>query len=124
MARPNKLRPQDAAIMKTIVDEGCNKSVTNAAVMLDINRPSISSVISGKYALAPYIDKIKKVFPGISDDFLETGKGSPGDLSARQVRATLDAVIKEKDEVIERLSKEIELQRRIIETLMDKKKED
>lgn len=120
MSRPTKLRPQDAYIMKTIVDEGCGGNISMFAAALNINRTSISSVIAGKYSLAPYLDKIRKVFPGVSEKFLETGEGYPGDLSARQVRESLEAVIKEKDEKIASLMNEIEMQRRIINVFLDK----
>lgn len=90
------------------------------AAALNINRTSISSVIAGKYSLAPYLDKIRKVFPGVSEKFLETGEGYPGDLSARQVRENLEAVIKEKEAQIARLTLEMEMQRKVIEMLLPK----
>ena len=120
MPRPTKLRPQDAYIMKTIVDEGCGGNISMFAAALNINRTSISSVIAGKYSLAPYLDKIRKVFPGVSEKFLETGEGYPGDLSARQVREKLEAVIKEKEAQIARLTLEMEMQRKVIEMLLPK----
>nr|DAH79218.1 MAG TPA: Helix-turn-helix of insertion element transposase [Caudoviricetes sp.] len=120
MSRPTKLRPQDAYIMKTIVDEGCGGNISMFAAALNINRTSISSVIAGKYSLAPYLDKIRKVFPGVSEKFLETGEGYPGDLSARQVRENLEAVIKEKEAQIARLTLEMEMQRKVIEMLLPK----
>ena len=120
MSRPTKLRPQDAYIMKTIVDEGCGGNISMFAAALNINRTSISSVIAGKYSLAPYLDKIRKVFPGVSEKFLETGEGYPGDLSARQVRENLEAVIKEKEAQIARLTLEMETQRKVIEMLLPK----
>ncbi len=120
MARPNRQRPQDAQIMKTIVDEGCGGNISMFAAALNINRTSISSVIAGKYSLAPYLDKIRKVFPGVSEKFLETGEGYPGDLSARQVRENLEAVIKEKEAQIARLTLEMEMQRKVIEMLLPK----
>lgn len=120
MSRPTKLRPQDAYIMKTIVDEGCGGNISMFAAALNINRTSISSVIAGKYSLAPYLDKIRKVFPGVSEKFLDTGEGYPGDLSARQVRETLEAVIKEKEAQIARLTLEMETQRKVIEMLLPK----
>lgn len=118
MSRPTKLRPQDAYIMKTIVDEGCGGNISMFAAALNINRTSISSVIAGKYSLAPYLDKIRKVFPGVSEKFLDTGEGYPGDLSARQVRESLEAVIKEKEAQIARLTLEMETQRKVIEMLL------
>lgn len=120
MSRPKKLRPQDAYIMKTIVDEGCGGNISMFAAALNINRTSISSVIAGTYSLAPYLDKIRKVFPGVSEKFLETGEGYPGDLSARQVRENLEAVIKEKEAQIARLTLEMEMQRKVIEMLLPK----
>lgn len=63
MAKPNKLRPQDAKIMRTIVDLGCGGSTKLASLLLGSFSSSISSIMSGKYALAPQLGKIRKAFP-------------------------------------------------------------
>lgn len=120
MAKPNKLRPQDAQIMKTIVDVGCGGSVKLASLLIGTYSSSISFILSGKYALASYIGKILKAFPLIDEKFLETGEGSPGYLSAVQTKEALDAVIREKDEQIARLTLEMETQRKVIEMLLPK----
>lgn len=120
MAKPNKLRPQDAQIMRTIVDVGCGGSVKLASLLIGTYSSSVSFILSGKYALAPYIGKIRKAFPLIDEKFLETGEGSPGYLSAVQTKEVLDAVIREKDEQIARLTLEMETQRKVIEMLLPK----
>lgn len=120
MAKPNKLRPQDAKIMRTIVDVGCGGSVKLASLLIGTYSSSVSFILSGKYALAQYIGKIRKAFPLIDEKFLETGEGSPGYLSAVQTKEALDAVIREKDEQIARLTLEMETQRKVIEMLLPK----
>lgn len=120
MAKPNKLRPQDAKIMRAIVDVGCGGSVKLASLLIGTYSSSVSFILSGKYALAPYIGKIRKAFPLIDEKFLETGEGSPGYLSAVQTKEALDAVIREKDEQIARLTLEMETQRKVIEMLLPK----
>lgn len=120
MAKSNKLRPQDAQIMRTIVDVGCGGSVKLASLLIGTYSSSVSFILSGKYALAPYIGKIRKAFPLIDEKFLETGEGSPGYLSAVQTKEALDAVIREKDGQIARLTLEMETQRKVIEMLLPK----
>lgn len=120
MAKPIKLRPQDAQIMKTIVDVGCGGSVKLASLLIGTYSSSISFIISGKYALAPHLSKIRKAFPLIDEKFLETGEGNPGYLTAVQTKEALDAVIREKDEQIARLTLEMETQRKVIEMLLPK----
>lgn len=120
MAKPNKLRPQDAQIMKTIVDVGCGGSVKLASLLIGTYSSSISFILSGKYAIAPHLGKIRKAFPLIDEKFLETGEGSPGYLTAVQTKEALDAVIREKDEQIARLTLEMETQRKVIEMLLPK----
>ncbi len=120
MAKPNKLRPQDAQIMKTIVDVGCGGSVKLASLLIGTYSSSISFIISGKYAIAPHLGKIRKAFPLIDEKFLETGEGNPGYLTAVQTKEAFDAVIREKDEQIARLTLEMETQRKVIEMLLPK----
>ena len=120
MPKVNKLRPQDAQIMRIIVDVGCGGSVKLASLLIGTYSSSVSSVLSGKYALDPYLGKIRKAFPLIDEKFLETGEGNPGYLSAVQTKEALDAVIREKDEQIARLTREMEMQRKIIEMLLSK----
>lgn len=122
MAKPSKLRPQDAQIMKTIVDVGCGGSIKLASLLIGTYSSSISFILSGKYAIAPHLGKIRKAFPLIDEKFLETGEGDPGYLSAVQTKEALDAVIKEKDEQIANLMNEVEMQRRIINIFLDKNK--
>lgn len=120
MPKLNKLRPQDAKIMRTIVDAGCSGSVKLASLLINTYSSSVSSVLAGKSALDPYLGRIRRAFPLIDEKFLETGEGSPGYLSAVQTKDALDAVIREKDELIARLTREMETQRKIIEMLLSK----
>lgn len=122
MAKPNKLRPQDAKIMRTIVDLGCGGSTKLASLLLGSYSSSISAIMSGKYALAPQLGKIRKAFPLISEEFLDTGEGDPGYLSVVQTKDSLNEVIRKKDEQIANLMNEVEMQRRIINIFLDKNK--
>ena len=122
MSRPNRLRPQDAAIMRRIVDEGFGGSVVRTADALGAQPSAISFVLSGRYAIAPYLKKIRICMPYISDTFLETGEGDTGLLSVEQTVERFQSMIRDRDETIERLSKEIETQRRVIDMLLDERK--
>ena len=120
MAKPCKLRPQDAQIMKTIVDVVCGGRVKLASLLIGTYSSSISFILSGKYAIAPHLGKRRKAFPLRDEKFLETGEGNPGYLTAVQTKEALDAVIREKDEQIARLTLEMETQRKVIEMLLPK----
>ena len=116
------VRPQDAQIMRRIIDEAYGGSTVVASVALKTHSSSISRILSGKYALAPRLDNIRAALPFINEEFLKTGEGDPGCLSVQQTMRRYEKILEGRDEVIARLSKEIETQRRVIEMLIDAKK--
>lgn len=84
---------------------------------VDISTPTLSRIRSGELRLKSKVGKIMEVYPMIDRNWLETGEGYPGDLSIQNVRKRLMAVIEQKDDIIASLTKEIELQQKVIEKL-------
>lgn len=77
--------------------------------------PKVSRIRSGELRLNKQYDAIIRAYPSINRDWLETGVGYPGDLTVDLVRERLMKVVENRDRVIRTLTKELELQQRIIE---------
>lgn len=75
----------------------------------------VSRIRAGELRLYRQYDKIRKAYPEVNREWLETGVGYPGDLTIELVRERLTKVIEERDKLIKALRKELELQQRIIE---------
>ncbi len=80
-----------------------------------IPTPKISRIKSGELRLIKVVDNILRAYPQVSREWLETGSGYPGDLSVELVKERLMGVIADRDKLIKTLTREIELQQRIIE---------
>lgn len=80
-----------------------------------IPTPKISRIKSGELRLVKVVDDILRAYPQVSREWLETGSGYPGDLSVELVKDRLTKVIEDRDRVIKALTKELDLQRKIIE---------
>ena len=80
-----------------------------------IDRPAVSRIKSGELRLNKRYDAILRAYPQVNREWLETGVGYPGDLTVELVRYRLMKVVEDRDRVIRTLTKEIELQQRIIE---------
>lgn len=116
------VRPQDAQIMRRIIDEAYSGSTVMAALAFGTHASSISRILSGQYAIGPRLDKIRAALPFISENFLKTGEGDPGCLTVQQTIRRYEKILEGRDEIIARISKELETQRKVIEMLMDKQK--
>ena len=75
----------------------------------------LSRMKAGELRLIRQVDKILTAYPQVSREWLETGVGYPGDLSIELVKERLTKVIEDRDRVISTLTREIELQQKIIE---------
>ncbi len=80
-----------------------------------IPTPKISRIRSGELRLVKVVGDIIRAYPQVNREWLETGTGYPGDLSIELVKERLTKVIEERDRVIRSLTKELDLQRKIIE---------
>ncbi|MBQ6097954.1 MAG: hypothetical protein IJK99_09425 [Bacteroidales bacterium] len=77
--------------------------------------PKVSRIRSGELRLNKQYDAIVLAYPQVNREWLETGVGYPGDLTVELVRDRLMKVVEDRDRVIRTLTKELELQQRIIE---------
>ncbi len=80
-----------------------------------IDRPKVSRIKSGELRLNKLYDVILRAYPQVNREWLETGVGYPGDLTVDLVKERLTKVIEDRDRIIRTLTKEMELQQRIIE---------
>ncbi|MBR0083106.1 MAG: hypothetical protein IJP93_03385 [Bacteroidales bacterium] len=77
--------------------------------------PKVSRIRSGELRLNKQFDAIIRAYPLVNREWLETGVGYPGDLTVDLVKERLTKVVEDRDRVIRALTKELELQQRIIE---------
>ena len=82
-----------------------------------ITTPTLSRIRSGELRLKSKVSLITEAYPMIDRNWLETGIGYPGDLSIALVRERMVTLLAEKDGIIATLTKEIELQQKVIERL-------
>lgn len=87
---------------------------------VDMLPSTVSRVISGELSLRKHIDKIIRIYPEVSREWLVSGVGYPGDISLDIARTYYEKVIRDRNETIHILSKEIELQQDIIRDLQKK----
>lgn len=78
----------------------------------------LSKARAGILTLRTRYNAITAAYPQVNRMWLETGEGYPGDLSIDLVRQNYLGIIKEKDAIIATLTKELEVQQRIIEKLV------
>lgn len=82
-------------------------------------QPSIvSRICKGQFPLSEIrVQAIIKAYPEVNPQFLRDGTSYPGDISLEVVRANLTKVIKERDNTIAVLTKELELLQRVVDKL-------
>ena len=85
-----------------------------------ITYTTLSRIRSGEFRIASRTEKILEAYPEINRNWLLTGKGYCGDLSAKAVRDHYDRIIGEKDQIIGKLVSEIEMLRNTILALTKK----
>lgn len=84
-----------------------------------ISPSKMSRIKSGELRLTRLYDGILRAYPDVRREWLETGVGYPGDLSVDLVRGRLMKVVEDRDRVILSLTRELDMQRRIIEKGLD-----
>lgn len=88
------------------------------AEKIGVRRDVISRIRAGSLRLSRRYDAILKAYPEVDRNWLLTGEGYPGDLSARSARDHYMKIIEEKDRTINALARELELQQKIIDKLI------
>lgn len=115
--------------LKLLVDCLCGGSQAKFSRLTKFNRTSLNKLIKGKakeigLSLSEeHIAKIRKAFPCVSEDFLRTGEGYPGDITIDLTRRRYKALLANKDKKIESLQVELERANKIIEALLKQKGE-
>ena len=72
--------------------------------------------------LSKRYDAIMAAYPMLNREFLTTGEGYPGDLSIELVRERMQTLLAEKDRVINTLTRELELNQKVIARLTSTRK--
>lgn len=104
--------------LRLIIDS-CAGSQRRFAELVGTDESAVSRLISSNRVLTEArIQTICDAFPAVSPQFLRDGTSYPGDISAEAVRSRMEKVVKQKDDIIETLRKEIEMQRKVIEKLV------
>lgn len=84
-----------------------------------IPKPHLSMIRSGKLGLSSMkMNFILGAYPMVNREWLETGEGYPGDLSVPLAREHYANIIAKKDRTIEVLTRELEIQQKMIEKLL------
>jgi len=82
--------------------------------------PALSALRNGNGMRLPSrIDSILKAYPAVRREWLETGKGYPGDLTVELVRESMQARIDRADRLIDTLTRDLEQKIRIIDMLIE-----
>lgn len=91
----------------------------NFAARLGVVPSSVSRIRSGKTPLGQkYVESILETYPQVSREWLETGEGYPGDLSADLAARKYEELKSRTDGIIDSLLREIERQGRVIDALL------
>ena len=84
-----------------------------------IPKPHLSMIRRGKLRLSNMkLNFILDAYPMVNREWLETGEGYPGDLSVSLAREHYADIIAKKDCTIEVLTRELEIQQKVIEKLL------
>lgn len=115
---------QEAERLEYIIGELCAGNQAQFSRIVGINPTAINKILNGKAAEVgirltdTYINRICRAFPMVNPDYLRCKSDYPGELSKDSVKEQYEKRLAEKDQMIELLRKEIELQRRMLEKLL------
>lgn len=100
-----------------------NGNAAEFARKVGIDPAAVSRIRNGTINLSPkYLEDILSAFPQVERQWLETGYGYPGDLSVGLVRQRYAELLLKSDKIIDTLTKEIERQWDVIESLLPSKR--
>ncbi|MDD7455788.1 MAG: hypothetical protein PUK70_06010 [Bacteroidales bacterium] len=89
--------------------ENCSHgSATDFAKSIGTDKTRISKIVHGQLRLSGLFDAIIAAYPDVNPQWLRSGKGYPGDLSAELVRQRYEKIIAEKDSLIRTLQRIID----------------
>ena len=91
-----------------LIENCCGGSAIDFAKSIGIDKSRLSKIVHGQLRLAGLYDTIIAAYPDVNPQWLRTGEGYPGDLSAELVRAKYEKILAEKDALIGTLRRIIE----------------
>ncbi len=91
-----------------LIDHCRGGSAVDFARSIGIDKTRMSKIVHGQLRLAGLYDAIIAAYPDVNPQWLRSGEGYPGDLSAELVRARYEKVVAEKDSLIRTLQRIIE----------------
>ena len=86
------------------------------ARMTGISRANVWKMHNGKVGIRLSVKKILAAFPEVNREWLETGEGSPGDISVSAIKEHYEAKLNQCDRIINNLLKRIESLEKELET--------
>ena len=114
----------EAERLNYIIGELCAGNQAQFSRITGINPTALNKILNGKgkevgiRLTDTYINRIVRAFPMVNPDYLRNKSDYPGELSVESVRAEYEKRLAEKDQLIEMLQKELDLQRRMLEKLL------
>ena len=91
-----------------LIDHLCGGSAVDFAGSIGIDKTRLSKIVHGQLRLSKLYDAIITAHPNVNPEWLRTGEGYPGDLSAELVRARYEKILAEKEALIRTLQRIID----------------
>ena len=114
-------------ILTTLINALSGGSQSEFSRRTGINKTALNKILNGHgkeenlHLGGKYKRLILSAFPQVNPSFLDGRDDYPGELTPVDRNRSLEAMVAEKDRIIEELRKELALQRRVIERLLDGK---
>lgn len=112
----------DSEILDFLIKTLEGNNARKFAEKTGITPPILSRIRKGELRLSKRYDAIMAAYPMLNREFLTTGEGYPGDLSIELVRERMQTLLAEKDRVINTLTRELELNQKVITRLTSTRK--
>ncbi len=91
-----------------LIDNCTGGSAVDFAKSIGIDKTRLSKIVHGQLRLSGLFDRIINAYPAVNPQWLRTGEGYPGDLSAELVRIKYEKILAEKDALIRTLQRVID----------------
>lgn len=91
-----------------LIDNCTGGSAVDFAKSIGIDKTRLSKIVHGQLHLNRLYDAILNAYPEVNPQWLRTGEGYPGDITAELVKIKYEKIIAEKDALIRTLQRVIE----------------
>lgn len=91
-----------------LIDNCTGGSAVDFARSIGIDKTRLSKIVHGQLRLSGLFEAITNAYPAVNSQWLRTGEGYPGDLSAELVKAKYEKILAEKDALIRTLQRIID----------------